>query len=74
MIALLGSEDGLLEEQRNSRQIKSVVLTPKGIKQARQILKNLNLEGIEEFFQTHDNREDLIDELEQNKQQFGEEK
>jgi hypothetical protein len=68
------TEDGLLEEQRNPQQIKSVVLTPKGIKQARHILKNLNLEGIEEFLLTQENRDDLIDGLEQDKEHFGDEK
>ncbi|NJK68629.1 MAG: hypothetical protein HC849_11125 [Oscillatoriales cyanobacterium RU_3_3] len=67
------TERGWLEEQRNPKQIKSVVLTPKGIKQARHILKNLNLEGIEEFFQTYDNCDDLIDELEQEKEQLSDE-
>jgi DNA-binding PadR family transcriptional regulator len=67
------TKDGLLEEQHNPKQIKSVVLTPKGIKQARYILKNLNLEGIEELLQNHDNRDSLIEELEQEKEQFGDE-
>jgi len=64
----------LADEQFAKEQIKSVVLTPKGIKQAKHILKNLNLEGIEEFLQTQENRDDLIDGLEQDKEHFGDEK
>jgi hypothetical protein len=57
------TDQRLLEEQRNPQQIKSVVLTPEGIKQARQILSRLNLEGIEEFLKAHSDHDDLPDAL-----------
>ncbi len=52
---------GFLEEQSYPKQVKSLVLTPKGIKQARRILAGLNLDGIEEFLGAlaeHDNLPD----------------
>jgi hypothetical protein len=42
-------EQQFLVSQRNPKQVKSVTLTPEGIQQARQILRQLNLEGIEAF-------------------------
>jgi hypothetical protein len=41
--------EGLIEPQTNRAAIKSVVLNDKGIKLARELLKNLNLAGADEF-------------------------
>ena len=51
---------GLIEKQNNRRHTKSVYLTTKGIKQARNLLRNLNLE-VEEFLQAHAEHENLSD-------------
>jgi hypothetical protein len=59
------TDQNLLEEQRNPKQIKSVVLTPEGIKRAREVLSQLNLAGIEEFLKSHSNHDDLPDALEE---------
>lgn len=53
-----------IEEQRYPQQVKSVVLTPKGIKEARRFLQGLNLDGVKEFLGTLAEHDDLPDESE----------
>ncbi|MBD2598157.1 hypothetical protein H6G74_28090 [Nostoc spongiaeforme FACHB-130] len=55
---------GFIEEQRYPQQVKSVVLTPKGIKEARRFLQGLNLDGVKEFLGTLAEHDDLPDESE----------
>ena len=55
---------GLIEEQRYPKQVKSVVLTPKGIKEARRVLRGFNLDGVEEFLGALAEHDDLPDESE----------
>jgi hypothetical protein len=44
------TDQNFLEEQLHPKQIKSVVLTPKGIKQAKLALHKIGLPGIQDFF------------------------
>lgn len=55
------TDQKLLEAQRNPKQVKSVVLTSEGIKQARRILRQLNLDGVEEFLVVHSEHDELPD-------------
>lgn len=50
----------LIENQKNRSKTKSVYLTNKGIKQARNLLRNLNLE-VEDFLQAHPEHENLLE-------------
>ena len=59
----------LIEKQKNRSQTKSVYLTNKGIKQARNLLRNLNLE-VEEFLQAHAEHENLPEQTQYDNESF----
>jgi len=46
--------EGLITPQTNKRAVKSVVLDDEGIKQARELLRNLNLPAADEFLDSLD--------------------